>query len=59
MRTQVGHVLIGIACALFVGGAVGLFLGIVGADAVTPLGVAALACLAVGGAFSLPHDSND
>jgi hypothetical protein len=45
----VGQGLIGVACALFVAGAVGLFLGVVGADAVVPLGAAGLACLVAGG----------
>jgi len=55
MRTQIGHVLIGIACALFVGGAAGLLLGVVGAGAVLPFGGAALACLVAGGVLARPR----
>lgn len=53
VRTHaVGQVLIGVACALFLSGAAGLILGFVGVGTVTPLGVAALACLAAGGALA-------
>jgi len=56
MDTQViGQGLIGVACALFVGGAIGLVVGVVGAGAVTPLGVSALACLVAGGALARPR----
>jgi hypothetical protein len=47
----VGQGLIGVASALFVAGAVGMVVGVVGIGAVTPLGLAALACLVAGGAL--------
>ncbi|MEF8856429.1 MAG: hypothetical protein V5A16_03300 [Haloplanus sp.] len=47
----VGQGLVGVACALFVAGAVGLFFGVVGPDSMVPVGAAGLVCLVAGGAL--------
>ncbi|SEA10217.1 hypothetical protein SAMN04488065_1845 [Haloplanus vescus] len=54
-RHQLGQALIGVACALFVGGAVALVAGLLGAGAVVPIGVVALGCLGLGGALAMPE----
>ncbi|GAB6861818.1 hypothetical protein ACFR97_11200 [Haloplanus litoreus] len=55
-RTQVvGQAFVALACLVFVGGAAALVAGVVGADAVIPLGVAGLVCVGVGGALARPR----
>ncbi|WP_435066523.1 hypothetical protein [Haloplanus sp. C73] len=54
-RELLGQALLGVACALFVGGAIGLVAGVLGADALVPIGVVALACVGLGGVLAMPR----
>jgi hypothetical protein len=55
-RTQVvGQAFVALACLIFVGAAAALVAGVVGPEAITPLGVAGLACVAAGWALARPR----
>jgi len=54
-RHLIGQALLGVACALFVGGAVALLAGLIGVGALVPIGVVALGCVGIGGALAMPR----